>query len=816
MSIIKSRLKAGLCGLFFAGLIPAHGFAEGADTIVVFDGSGSMWGQIEGRTKIETARETLSTVLSEIPADSKIGLIAYGHRRKGACSDIETVVPVGPAGETVPRMISFANGMQPKGKTPLTDAVRKAAEELRFTENAATVVLVTDGIETCDADPCALGRELEGAGINFTAHVVGFGLSEDEGRQVQCLADTTGGLYLSANSADELGDALRQTVQAEAIPEDASDFGTEEAEPRPVTFFIRDAKDGPLIGIRHLQAIIENEDGTQVEPDAFKLQYPEGEGHSAEATLPPGRYVAYFQRLGCSDGCYKVRYPFEVPEGTGEHTIEAVISGSLVLNGFINPNLPYRKGDKFETAVGGSRPRMIFDIFPVVDGVKADEAIARAYHDTGSIPLAPGTYLIQGNLDNSVAAERIVEVAEGDTTSFDFSFDATRVFVDARQTDGFPVKRQTTYWFDQVPASGKQFIKGGGAGGGAMQPFYLPTGTWAVNVGGEGYGKRRSLRVVEVPGDFEDIRLKVGESEVLSEENKAVFADPGYRGCVEMVKVKYAGCLVEKADLSVGQRKAEAQGASEDDFGQAGNALSQQSAEPNGDRSEIRLGFGDPSDGVQRVLIDYPPGSNGEARIVLNTGWCGDEAKCGGAIAGISGDIVDALDSGQSSTFTDSWDVAKITVNPDGRKETIEINERGTIKRFSLLDRTGPGSSMGHNDEQADGDTPKGLEGLSGTDYVFAGKDGTPLAHVVLGPVDKPEAEVVLEPGWCGAGCTAESFQIEADKLALLEDETMAAATLSKGSFVLNFVSVGADKQVSISGRHGKATLRLFDTVVLQ
>lgn len=174
------------------GLGVAGAAAQSVDTIVVFDGSNSMWGQIDGRAKIEIARETLSSVLSEASNEMQIGLIAYGHRQRGVCSDIETLVPVAPASRSVPAIIDAASRITPRGKTPLTDAVRKAAEELRYTENAATVVLVTDGIETCDADPCALGSELEKFGINFTAHVVGFGLSAEEGRQVQCLAENTG------------------------------------------------------------------------------------------------------------------------------------------------------------------------------------------------------------------------------------------------------------------------------------------------------------------------------------------------------------------------------------------------------------------------------------------------------------------------------------------------------------------------------------------------------------------------------------------------------------------------------------------------
>lgn len=187
--------------------------------MIVMDASGSMWGQIGGRTKIEIARETLSGVLTSIPDDMELGLIAYGHREKGACSDIEQVVA--PASGTQRQIADAVNGLNPKGKTPLTDAVRQAAEALKFTESKATVILVTDGIETCEADPCAVASELEKLGVDFTAHVVGFGLSQEEGRQVSCLAENTGGLYLEAKDADGLTEALTRTVAAAPPPEPA-------------------------------------------------------------------------------------------------------------------------------------------------------------------------------------------------------------------------------------------------------------------------------------------------------------------------------------------------------------------------------------------------------------------------------------------------------------------------------------------------------------------------------------------------------------------------------------------------------------------
>jgi Ca-activated chloride channel family protein len=184
------------------------------NTMVVFDASGSMWGQIDGKTKIEIARTAVSDISQSFTAHQAVGLMAYGHRRKADCTDIETLV--------APTLGSAANiqqsiaGLQPKGKTPLSQAVKMAAQQLKYTENKAEVVLITDGIETCDLDPCAVASELESLGIDFKAHVIGFGLSADQGKQVACMADITGGQYVAAADAAELNEALNQVIVAEA------------------------------------------------------------------------------------------------------------------------------------------------------------------------------------------------------------------------------------------------------------------------------------------------------------------------------------------------------------------------------------------------------------------------------------------------------------------------------------------------------------------------------------------------------------------------------------------------------------------------
>ncbi|MCA0032609.1 vWA domain-containing protein [Mesorhizobium sp. B263B2A] len=189
------------------------GFAANK-VLIILDASGSMWAQIDGKPKLEIARESLRTVLQSVPADDEIGFMAYGHREKGSCDDIQLIVP--PQAGSASAITDAADSLKFLGKTPLTAAVKQAAEALKYTEDKATVVLITDGLETCGGDPCALGKELEASGVDFTADVVGFGLTADEGRQIACLADNTGGKYIQASDEKALQEALAETVAATA------------------------------------------------------------------------------------------------------------------------------------------------------------------------------------------------------------------------------------------------------------------------------------------------------------------------------------------------------------------------------------------------------------------------------------------------------------------------------------------------------------------------------------------------------------------------------------------------------------------------
>ncbi len=269
--------------------LPMQAQAEGR-SIIVLDASGSMWGQIDGRPKLEIAREALDEVLKSIPADTELGLMAYGHREKGSCDDIELIVP--PAAGTAKAISDAAARLQFKGKTPLTESVRRAAAELRSTEEKATVILITDGIETCAADPCALGLELEASGVDFTAHVVGFGLTEDEGKQVACLATNTGGQYITAADLDSLTMALQSVViEAPPAPEPTPE-PTPAPEPAPVVLEVNFAP-----GLVLAPGVPKPEDSTDIswEIHALNADGSTGERLTTEYNSPkiffePGKY----------------------------------------------------------------------------------------------------------------------------------------------------------------------------------------------------------------------------------------------------------------------------------------------------------------------------------------------------------------------------------------------------------------------------------------------------------------------------------------------------------------------------------------------
>ncbi|MEJ8560334.1 VWA domain-containing protein [Yoonia sp. GPGPB17] len=346
------------------------------NTILVLDGSGSMWGQIDGTAKITIAQEVVSSLLEDFPADQGLGLTVYGHRERGNCTDIETIVA--PAPGTVGEIVTAVNGIKPLGKTPMTDAVIAAAEALRYTEDSATVILVSDGVETCNPDPCAAARLLEEAGINFTTHVVGFDVSDPEAlAQMQCLAEETGGQFLTASNADELDLAMTAMVMEPApVPEPAL---------VSMTFSAVIGEDKALIDTPVLWSINEGAEviiaDQQANPFGFDL--PEG-AYTATAYSIAGEETGTAQFVAITGGSTALEIMFEEKLPTARIIAPASApAGDTIQVGWAGPNLD---GDYVGIGKPDATGNARWDnFFYVADGNPHDLLM----------PTEPGDYLIK-------------------------------------------------------------------------------------------------------------------------------------------------------------------------------------------------------------------------------------------------------------------------------------------------------------------------------------------------------------------------------------------------------------------------------------
>ena len=181
---------------------------------ILVDASRSMWGQIDGVSKMAIAKDILHDASSRLPEDLDLALRAYGDgsdSTENNCTDSSLLVPFG-LSNRAPVHTSI-NDLKPRGQTPIAYALRQAAKDFAHLQSERTLVLVTDGIESCGGDPVAAARELRDQGI--TTHVIGFGMSnakDEDTWSLQAIASASGGHFFTADSADELKKAIGATV----------------------------------------------------------------------------------------------------------------------------------------------------------------------------------------------------------------------------------------------------------------------------------------------------------------------------------------------------------------------------------------------------------------------------------------------------------------------------------------------------------------------------------------------------------------------------------------------------------------------------
>lgn len=218
MPVSRSYVAALLCGLFAA--LPARAESERSIALIL-DASGSMKTNLaDGKTRIEAAKTAVSDFVTGLAPDTRLAFRAYGHQSptsKKDCKDTSLLTPFNTASTNKAAIIDQARALQPQGYTPITYSLTLAAQDLASEESTTrTVVLVSDGKETCEADPCAAAKALAEADAKLVVHTVGIGVDTVTRSQLQCIARMARGNYYDANSASELTGVLSKAAVKDA------------------------------------------------------------------------------------------------------------------------------------------------------------------------------------------------------------------------------------------------------------------------------------------------------------------------------------------------------------------------------------------------------------------------------------------------------------------------------------------------------------------------------------------------------------------------------------------------------------------------
>jgi hypothetical protein len=195
-----------------------EGVVRQANLAFILDGSGSMNAELpgSGTTKLVVAKEVMNELVPQVPAEVNGALWIYGHRfpqdpKEESCKDIEKVFAMGPVDAAA--YTQKINAILALGYTPISDSIEQAARDLPAGD-LNSIILVSDGEETCEGDPCALAEALKASDAGVTIHVVGYAVEEVAREQLECIAQVSGGTYHGAQDAAGLLQALEEAMAA--------------------------------------------------------------------------------------------------------------------------------------------------------------------------------------------------------------------------------------------------------------------------------------------------------------------------------------------------------------------------------------------------------------------------------------------------------------------------------------------------------------------------------------------------------------------------------------------------------------------------
>lgn len=206
--------------IFFIPFIGAKSYvaqdeAELIRLLFIFDGSNSMNAQWQRSSKIAVAKKLLTQTLDSLKGleNIEVALRMYGHQTRiipghQDCSDTKLEVPFAPGDRNIDRIKDKIRALEPKGTTPIARSLEYSAEDFPECDNCRNVIiLITDGLEACDEDPCAVARALRSKGIKLKPFIIGVGLDTSYLDQFNCIGE-----FLSAETEDSFQSVLKFVV----------------------------------------------------------------------------------------------------------------------------------------------------------------------------------------------------------------------------------------------------------------------------------------------------------------------------------------------------------------------------------------------------------------------------------------------------------------------------------------------------------------------------------------------------------------------------------------------------------------------------
>jgi Ca-activated chloride channel family protein len=181
--------------------------------LFILDASNSMnakW--TPEQTRIQAAKELLSQEIDGLEGtpNLEVALRVYGHQSPITatfqdCNDTKLEVPFGKDN------FQFIKGklktIHAKGTTPIARSLEAAASDFPDQNSRNIIILITDGLEACDNDPCVIAQKLKDKGIKVTPFVIGLGMDLSYLDKFNCI-----GSYSDAETKDQFKYVLTSVV----------------------------------------------------------------------------------------------------------------------------------------------------------------------------------------------------------------------------------------------------------------------------------------------------------------------------------------------------------------------------------------------------------------------------------------------------------------------------------------------------------------------------------------------------------------------------------------------------------------------------